>query len=396
MRTFLILALAVMVTGASFAQEFVLSGEAKTGIIWQQTDHRLASEVDHKREGDGVRMGSKDDAGSNDGRFRLNLKYTNSKGNLGFQSRLNWEQFNNAPTNGPNWSYAYGWGSFFNDQFLLSLGKLGNSPWGSGGPEMWRELEVSSFAGLRFEWKPKFVQNWKNGEMNLGFVLNWYDDVADAGMGRDPTLLDALQETVFGVSYKNDWFLVRGAYRLDSELDQGAARSGNDIKKEGHKLVYRVEEYILKSIAPDLNMQVWALGEFMGIGSESPEDTFSTRNWLFYQVAPGDFTAQARFGLEATGAKFQAFIRPFFSYKLLNGLVVPSIEITYANDFGDHKVWPDSSYLYYDFKPRLQVNFAQGAYVAFEYYYRMLMAYGPPGPPEKRTQWMNLRAGISF
>jgi len=390
MKKLFVILLAVIVTGVSFAQLFEVSGEAKTGIIWHQTNDRLAADINYKE--DGVRMGSMDDAGGNDGRFRLNVKYTNASGHLGFQSRLNWEQFNNAPTNGPNWSYAYGWGSFYDDQFVLSLGKLGNSPWGSGGPEMWKELEVSSFAGLRFEWKPNFVP----GDLNVGFVLNWYDDAADAGMDRDPTILDALQETVFGWSYKNEYFLFRGAYRLDSELDQGAARSGLEIKKEGSKMVYRIEEYVLKNVAPDLHMAVWALGEFMGIGSESPADTFSTRNWLFYQIAPGDLIAQARFGLEATGVKTHAFFRPFFSYKLLGGLIVPSMEISFANDFGDNKIWPGSNYLYYNFKPRLQVNFAAGAYVAFEYFYEMRNAYGPPGPPEKQIQWMNLRAGISF
>jgi len=396
MRQLLALLLAVVFTGVSFAQEFVLSGEAKTGIIWKQTENRLAEGVDSKREGDGVRMGSMDDAGSFDGRLRLNVKYTNTKGNLGFQARLNWDQFNNAPTNGPNWSYGYGWGSFFDDQFVLSLGKLGNSPWGSGGPEMWRELEVSSFAGLRFEWKPKFVQSWENGEMNLGFVLNWYDEVADTGMEREATLLDALQESVIGLAYKNNLFLVRTAFRFDSALDQGGARSGVDIDREGQKFVYRVEEYVLEKMTPAIKLKIWALGEFIGFGSSSPDDTFTTRNWLFFQVTPGDVTAQARFGYEASGVKTHMFIRPFVSYKLFGGLLVPSIEATYANDFGEHKIWEDSAYLYIDIKPRLQMNFAQGAYVAFEYYYKVEMVYPFPGPPEKYTQWMNLRAGISF
>jgi len=394
MRKIFIILLAVVFTSVSFAQEFVVGGEAKTGVIWKQTENRLAEGVDHKREGDGVRMGSMDDAGGNDGRFRLNVSY--AKGNLGFQARLNWEQFNNAPTNGPTWSYGFGYGKFFDNQLTLSLGKLGASPWGSGGPEMWKELEVSSYAGIRFEWIPKFAKEWANGVLNLGFVLNWIDDAADAGIDRQPTILDALSETVFGISYKNDWFLIRAAYRLDSELDQGAARSGLEIKQEGHKLVYRIEEFALDKAIPNLGMKIWALGEVIGIGSESPDDTFSTRNWLFFQIAPGDFTAQTRFGLEATGVKFHAFARLFLSYKLFSNLLVPSIEATYANNFGEHKEWKDIPYLYYDFKPRLQLNFADGAYVAFEYFYRMSIEYGPPRPPEKQTQWMNLRAGISF
>ena len=429
MRKLLVILLALLVVGISFAQDeteedlshltieerialleqaakaekakgqFVISGEAKTGVIWKEVTNRLPgglTKEDKDREGIGVRMGSMDDAGSNDGRFRLNIKYTNSTGIIGFQSRLNWELFNNGPVNGPTWSYAYGWGSFFNNQFVLSLGKLGASPWGTGGPEMWKELEVSNFAGLRFEWVPKFANKWANGVLNLGLVLNWIDDVRDAGLDRDANILDLLGETVFGWSYKTDYFLIRGALRLDSPMDQGAARSGLDIENEGMKMVYRVEEFALAKLTPKVKVKLWAIGEIIGMGSESPEDTFSTRNWFFAQINPYDFLAQVRVGFEMSGSKMHMFVRPFFSYTFFKGLLVPSFEMTYANDFGDNKIWKDSAYLYIDFKPRLQVNFAQGAYFAVEYYYKMEMAYPYPGPPEKFSQWFNLRAGISF
>ena len=392
MKKLIIIFLVVVIAGISSAQTFVIDGEAKTGIFWQETINRMAEETDYSRIGDGVRLHSRDDAGGNDGRFRINMKYTDASGYLGFQARLNWEQFNNAPVNGPNWSYAYAWGSFFKDQFLLSLGKLGNSPYGSGGPEMWRELEITHFAGMRFEWKPNFFP----GDLNLGLVINWIDDIADAGMDREPTIWDPLLESVFGLSYTNDWFHIRGAYRLDSELDQGAARSGLDIKKEGTKAVYRVEEYVLKNLAPKLNMSVWALGEFIGIASENPEICFRSRNWFFYQYAPGNLITQARFGLEATGLKKEGFIRPVISYKFINGLLEPRLEGTYAFDLSEEREWPDSKYLYYQLKPMLQVNFAPGAYVALEYFYEMRMSYPYPFPPEKQTQWINLRSGIRF
>ena len=393
MKKLFVLLLTVFFSVASFAQEFTISGEAKTGVIWQQIEDRLP--VPLKYADNGVRLGSKDDAGSNDGRFRINMEYTSASGNLGFKARLNWENFNNGPTDGPHWTYGFGYGNFFDNQLTLSLGKLGASPWGSGGPEMWRELEITRTGGIRFEWKPNFVP----GDLNIGFVLNSYDDIADAGLedDREPNLIDFLSETVLGASYKNDWFMARVAYRFDGELDQGAARSGLTIKKEGTKLVYRLEEYALKEAVPD--MSVWALGEFMGIGSEAPEDTFSTRNWLFFQYAPDDFTAQVRFGLEATGLKLHLFVRPSFSYKFFDGLLVPGIDFSYANDFGEHKIVPDSKYLYFEIRPKIQVNFAQGAYVAIEYSYKLENKFGkqePPVLPEQQTQWINLRAGITF
>jgi hypothetical protein len=391
-KKLLVILVAVFFSAAAFAQEFTVSGEAKTGVIWEEIVNRNGDALDSKLS-QGVRMGSKDDAGSSSGRFRINADYTSAAGNLGFRVRLNWEEFNNPPVNGPNWSYGFGWGSFFEDQFVLSLGKLGASPWGTGGPEMWRELELGLLGGLRFEWKPNFVP----GELNVGFVLNWLDDPAEVTIDRDPTLLDLLSESVIGVSYKNEWFLARAAIRLDSELDNSANRAGIVVENEGIKLVYRVEEYALQRVVPDLS--VWALGQFNGLGSDSPEDFFTTVNWLFVQYAPSSFTAQIRFGLDATYNRFIFYVKPNFSYNFFEGLLVPSIAFGYANDFGENKIWPGSSYSYMEFEPKLQLNFAPGVYVAFSYYWKIEMKFAPtdpPSAPEQQTQWINLRAGITF
>ncbi|GBU29624.1 hypothetical protein R84B8_03197 [Treponema sp. R8-4-B8] len=382
MKKIFIVLLAAVSFVSVFAQEFNVGGEVKGGILWEKIENRQP-DVDNIER---VRLNSKDDAGDSYGRFRINADYTNAAGNLGIKARLNWDNYTSS-NGGPTWSYAFGWGNFFNNQLTLSLGKLGGSPWGSGGPEMWRELEVSSFGGMRIEYKPSFVP----GKLNIGFVLNWYDDVADAGGTKEPTILDLLQESVVGMSYANDYFMLRFAYRFDSDLDKGGARSGSD-GQEGTKFVYRVEEYMLKRALDGLS--IWALGEFTGIGASDPS-FFFTRNWLFVQYAPTDFTAQIRFGFEKSENRAVAYAKPYFAYNFLGKLIVPSIMFCYAQDFGEGKRYPDSPFAYLEFEPKVQVNFSPGAYVAFSYYYRMEYKYART-PPEEQTQWMNLRFGITY
>ncbi|MCL2044094.1 MAG: hypothetical protein FWG89_08150 [Treponema sp.] len=386
MKTFILLALAAVISIPSFAQSISVSGEGKTGIVWERTENRQGTEETITT----VYMHNRDDAGSGHGRFRINLDYTNAAGNLGFRARLNWENFFETTDHlpfGPQWTYAFGWGSFFNDQLVLSLGKLGASPWSTGGPEMWRELEITNFGGLRVEWKPAFVP----GELNIGFVLNWLDDITDdVTISREPTLVDLLLESVIGVSYKNDWFMARAAYRLDSEMDNQFARDGY-YDAEGPKIVYRVEEYALQRLVP--NLSAWALGYIYGFGTPVPAITFSTENWLFVEYAPPAFTALIRFGYEDTGIRSTYFIRPSFAYNLFDGLLVPSVIFSYAN--ADYKEDPDMWYSYIDIEPKIQVNFAPGAYAAISYYWRSQVAYPPPNSTFTR-HLINLRAGITF
>jgi len=373
---------------------FRLDGEVKTGILWQKVDDRLPAGTPGKIETNEVSLHSKDDAGNATGRVRLNFEYINSRGNFGFKARLQWDNFNNAPVDGPSWPYAFGFGNFFKDQLIVSIGKLGASPWGTGGPEMWRELELTTFGGMRIEWKPKF-KFLEGHDINLGFVLNWYDDIADSGGLDAPTILDLLSETVVGLSYKNKWFMIRGAYRFDSKLDQGAARTGGDAVKEGTKLIYRIEEYGLNMLVP--GMAMWALGEFYGLGAENPEDMFRTRNWFIFQYEPEFLTAQLRLGVEATHSRTILFLRPNFSYRFFKGLLEPGIIFGIGWDFGE-KLYPSSPFSYIEIEPKLQVNFnfsGFNSYVAFVYYYRLEYKYTTP-PPELQTQWFNLRFGIRF
>jgi len=365
----------------AFAEGLTLSGEAKTGVFWQKVENsRSEPDVD-------VRMHSQnDDAGDYQGRFRLNLDYVNAADTLGFKVRIQWQNWTNETQTPDLWPYAFGYGNFFNNQLTVAVGKLGGSPWGTGGPEMWKELEAGRSGGVRFEWKPGIPEEY--GRLNIGFVLNGPDSYTDAGVTRDPTIFDLLQESVIGISYIHDYFLFRFAYRLDSELDM---RLRGSEGKEGDDIVYRVEERALKNILP--GFQIWALGFIQGVGASKP-DFIEHKNWLFVQYAPQNFTAQLRFGYEGSADRNIAYVKPSFYYKFFNGLIEVGGLFGYAQDFGT-KIYSDSPYSYMEVMPKVQVNFAQGAYAAFEYYYKMEYAYRDP-PPMKQTQWINLRVGIYF
>ena len=373
-----------------FAQGLTLSGEAKTGIFWQQIeDSRNPPKVT-------ASIHSQDDAGNYEGRFRLNMDYANDTNTLGFKMRIQWQAWTGAwvedaremRTIPENWPYAFGYGNFFNNQLTMSIGKLGSSSWGTGGPEMWKELEAGRSGGVRFEYKPGFISE-EYGKLNVGFVLNGPDSYTDAGMTRDPEILDILKESVIGVSYTHNLFLIRFAYRLDSELDM---RLRGTEGVEGDDFIYRVEERALRNIIP--GFQIWALGFIQGVGSDSGKGFFEHKNWLFIQYAPRNYTAQLRFGYEGSDDRNVAFVKPNFYYKFFNGLIEAGGLFGYAQDFGA-KAYVGSPYSYIEAVPKIQINFAPGAYTALEYYWKMEYAYRTP-PPMKQEQWISLRFGIYF
>jgi len=366
---------------AAFAQGLTLGGEVKTGVFWTKT------EEPNKDAYEKVSMHSQnDDAGDYEGRFRLNMDYINEAGTLGFKARVQWQDFTHE-RNGPEWPFAFGFGNFFDNQLTMAIGRLGGSPWGTGGPEMWKELESPRSGGVRFEFKPAFIPE-QFGKLNVGFVLNGPDSYTDAGMTRAPNLVDVLLESVIGLSYTHDFFMVRFSYRLDSEQD---VRNRGTSGKEGDSVIYRVEERALKNLLP--GAQIWAIGYIEGVGAE--KETFvDHKNWLFLQYAPPNFTAQVRLGLEGSADRNILFAKPNFYYKFFDGLIEAGALFGIAQDFGT-KVYPGSPYSYMEMVPKVQVNFAPGAYAAFEYYYKLEYAYRID-PPFKQTQWMNLRFGIYY
>jgi len=366
---------------SAFAEKFTVSGEVKTGVFWQKVETTLDDpKIDLKMHSQG------DDAGNYEGRFRLNVEYVNSSGTLGFKTRIQWEDWQNEKQIPEVWPYAFGYGNFFNNQLTVSIGKLGSSPWGTGGPEMWKELEMGRSGGARIEFKPAFIPE-KYGKLNIGFVLNGPEAYTDAGFTRDPTIWDLLLESVIGVSYIHEYFLVRFAYRLDSEMD---IRNRGTSGVEGGQLIYRVEEHALEKLLPGL--KIWALGFVDGVGAEDIS-FLEHKHWVFAEYAPEKFTAQIRLGLEGSADRNLIFIKPVFYYKLFNLIEVGAL-FGYGQDFGA-KIYPDSPYSYLEFEPKIQVNFAPGAYVAFVYNWKLEYAFRDP-PPFKQTQWMNLRLGIYF
>jgi len=152
-----------------------------------------------------------------------------------------------------------------------------------------------------------------------------------------------------------------------------------------------VEERAIQKVLP--GFQIWALGYIQGVGAEDPA-FIEHRNWAFIQYAPKTFTAQLRFGYEGSQERDIIFIKPVFYYKLFDGLIEVGSLFGYTQDFGK-KIYEGSPFSALEVEPKIQVNFAPGAYAAFVYSYKLEYAY-KDDPPYKQTQWMNLRFGMYF
>jgi len=394
-----------------FAQELSLSGEVKTGIYWQQAqDQGKPVTVDP----DALRLHSTDEAGHDQGRFRLNLDYDSGK-NFGMRGRIDWENWKNTDGDQPIWTYAFGYGNFFEDQLTVAVGKLGVSPWGTGGPEMYKELEMQeNGGGMRVEWKPGFIAE-ENGKLNIGFVLNYLD--SGTKQSRTPSFADLLRETVFGVAYTHDLFMIRFAYRLDSDLDYHI-----EDAREGDEFVYRVEEYALDDMLPGMHM--WLMGHFRGLFAEDAK-FINSRNWLFAEFDPPEafgldtpFTAQVRVGFDYVGYDYDGdyaetgyhsgfvkgprgefHVMPSFYWHFFNKLLSVGAMFSYRQDLGDNKVFAGSPYQQIELEPLVQLNFST-SYIAFAYNFKQ--EYIPDYPergvndPVRRTQHLNLRFCIYY
>jgi hypothetical protein len=360
-------------------QRINVAGYAKSGVLWNHTQEQGKDDITES-----VNLGSKDDAASGQGRFRLDIEYVNK--NMGIKTRVQWDNWIDTA---PAWTYAFAYGNFFDDQLTFSVGKLGSSPWGTGGPEMWKELETAGGGGMRTEIKPHIIPG-----LNAGFILNFYNTGRDQGwpQTKPMTLLEILRESVLGVSYTHDLFLVRFAYRFDGEVDKIGGNNGERADGED-SLLYRVEERVIQKYLP--GFQVWALGFFDGLYVED-ESCKLLQNWLFAQYDPEQFTAQARFGLDIGDKRTVFHLRPSFYWKFFDNLLNVGASFWYGQDFGDGKMYEGSPYQFIELEPRIQLNFGS-SYVAFAYNFRREYIHETEASikagvePIKQTQWMNLR-----
>jgi len=380
----------------AFAQVFTVSGEVKTGLYWSKYEDGLSEPLEksyfHSRDDAGDDYSNKRDSTSPvPGRFQIDAVYLHN--NIGFKTRFRWEGWL-YDRSMPIFNYAFGYGNFFDDQFTLSLGKLGASPWGTGGPEMWKELEISTLGGMRFEIKPRGIPG-----LNAGFVLNYFNSNTDKVASGNDTLADYLMESVIGVSYTHDLFHARFAYRLDSDRDIRETGVRSKTSNEGGELVYRVEEYVLQNYLPGLS--IWALGYYIGVGAEAT-DFVTFQNWLFTQYDTYNFTAQIRFGFDVRDTRNVLHLKPSFYYKFFDNLINVGASFWYGQDFGEGKIYKGSPYEYMEVEPRVQVNLSSVSYIAFAYNYRTQYRLDNPDYQAKNMlpihtrQWVNLRFCVKW
>ena len=391
---------AMIFPGAALAQEIKFSGDAKTGIFWEQAQEE-GKPVEVKD--DALRLESHD-GDPNGNRFRWNVEYLkeNEDGNsFGFKFRFDWTDWT---SNGRMESqYAFGYGNFFDDRLTVSVGKLGGSPWGTGGPEKWKELEYNSNGGgMRVEIKPGIFPDRGWGKLNAGFVFNGPDKYTDSGAQKTLGFADLLMESVLGVAYTHDWFMMRFAYRLDSEMDR-RVRGTEPYGKEGGDFVYRIEEYALREVLD--GMQMWALGVYEGVFAEDPM-FYKFENWVFAQYDPPElggldtpFTAQIRIGFDFIESRSELSFRPSFYWHFFNKLLSVGALFSYKQDFGT-KLWEGSPFQEIEVEPKIQLNFSSSS-IAFVYNLKrkyLNQDYPERGDkdPIRQEQFINLRFCIYY
>jgi hypothetical protein len=367
-----------------FSQDLTYSGEVKTGLYWDREEigDKVTETADvHIRDRGYVAPGAgkyDGDSSPAEGRFRLNIQLDHKDVGM----KLRFEQNVWVDASMPKWSYAFAYGNFINNQLKISAGRLGDSPWGTGGPELYKELDTK--IGIRTEIQPNLIPG-----LNIGFVLNEWNGGEIAGQ---QTLAEVLQESVLGAAYTNDFFHIRFAYRLDSSLDSG-----------DEEFVYRFEERALNNVLEGL--QIIANGYYLGTnqqegGRGGAGPGFSSQNWLYVQYAPRDFTALVRFGLWLAGGQDELArqilsVKPGFYYNLFGNVLSVGAYFLYEQDFGEGKFYEGSPYLALEFQPLVRLNLGDNFYTALVYDYRN--EYAVVNRDDiKTTHWVNLQVVYTF
>ena len=444
MKKISLILLAVFLTVSPvFTQDINISGEVKTGYYIEQ---EKIGDLDSRnynamRNNDG-------DSGFGEGRLRLdfNVGYEN----IGLCLRFQVEVGEGGSFN-PAFNYAYAYGNMFNDQFTISAGILGNSPWGTGGPNIRKELETSEavvrnpnngditaqtygLMGIRFEYKPLFLPG-----LNVGFALN-QPDYTNIKSPSEQSFGELLGETVVGVSYENEYFAVGVGYRFDGEMDEMPGPKSN----EGGRLAYRLEERVLSKLAQGL--QISLNGYYFGLGMEQFEQNIGSVsnpimikmgggeyfiNWLYLLWDHTNFIAKFDAGFTMFESRFNQALTPWlrqdyqlleimpaFYFKFLNNVLQVGVGLGLGIEFGNGTTFKDTErilnskgtqnnfYQYFYVEPQVRLNLNSNAYIALVYNYTNKYAHPEinvysadqkmkPADMSDR-HWINLRAVYSF
>jgi len=373
----------VFTAGFVFAQELEVSGEMKTGFFWERIM------VDGEEAYEEAMMHNNDDAGNNQGRFRLNFHLLNSESNIGMKVRF--EQTSWTASQPNFWAYAFAYGNFIDDQLRVTIGKLGESPWGVGGPDLWNELD--NLVGIRTEILPRFVPG-----LDVGFVLNNYNNTPHNQEADVNFLKEMLMETVFGIAYTNDYLHARWAYRLDGKRDNVSYSTfTGEIIEDRMEMVYRLEERFLRTVVDGLS--IWANGYWKGLGESSKVDfldsVFSLQNYLYLDYSPSAFSSQLRFGLTVNRG-LQTFIgRASFYYNIFP-ILSAGTAFNFRQEFGENSV-RDNPFVLWGIEPQVRVTFNSNAYIAFVYNYgQQYVTQGQAEPVLQERHWINLRVVYTF
>jgi hypothetical protein len=378
------LAAALLSAGYAFAADIEMTREIKTGLFVQQREiEGNITEQARLRNNDG-------DSGDGEGRIRLGVNI--GLENFGMRTRFYRREF--TPDKPDFWvDFAYAYVDAFDSRLRVAAGILGESPWGTGGPELFRELETgtqnNSLLGIRTEWKPRFLPG-----LDLGFVLNRDNDPVP-NSAREK-FGDIFEESIVGIAYENKYFAFRFAYRFNRAVFDSNNSPGTTT---GARFVYRVEERLLGTLLP--GMQIWANGysngilEAQGQGSTDPW----IEHWLYIVYDPENFTAGLNIRYKdtvtvSTDSQYLEF-RPSFYYKFFNNLLSAGVGAGLELGYNNGRAFPDGAfYNFWFIEPQVRVNVSGNIYAAIVYRYTVGQLSGTTDmvfTEDQKTQWLNIR-----
>ena len=370
-KIFLTFLLFTLVNLFVFSVDFEFSGEIKTGFYTEQIKDQSSTRsksVIHNNDGD---------SGEKEARIRLNFSMEYK--NIGMRTR--YTQITFRPYDIFQTEFVYAYADIFSNQLKVSAGMLGESPWGTKGPDLW--VDVDNLLGIRFEWTPNFLPG-----LNLGFVVNRYNATGQqiASMYMQ-NFYDLLMDSVLGIAYDTDYFAFNFAYRFDSDADW--AFNGN----EGAAFVYRAEEKLLRRFIP--GFQIWLNGHYFGIGSVENEREFF-ENWAYIFYYHANFTANLNvkhyYNVKQNGQT--VLYKPTFLYKLFDNFLNIGLGLGLETGYGTGRNYSDSVINYWYLEPQVRVNLNSNAYLAI--LYNFTDKFENIDGDKSATHWLNIRLCYNF